>query len=219
MFRYAARDRSRRTMTMRPTISARSAHRASRAALAASAFGFAMLATSAAGAPSDEAPWKVRIPAHARIGTKHVPKAEFEFSCRTGEGGAFSLTLILPPPEDIAGFPLLDFEGPDAIGETHKLAEWSLSGGKQPMRVRSAISGWRGVDGDGFLLSSSRESGHPSDLARLARELIGAEPARLRLVVKPVKASEALKVEATVAEHRAEIDKILAPCLPPAKKR
>jgi hypothetical protein len=206
-------------MTMRMTMPARSRNRASRAALVGFAFALATLATSAVAAPADEAPWKVRIPAHARIGTKHVPKAEFEFSCRTGEGGAFSLTLILPPPEDIAGFPLLDFEGPDAAGETHKLAEWSLSGGKQPVRVRSAISGWRGVDGDGFLLSSSRESGHPSDLARLAHALIGTEAARLRLVVKPEKASEALKVEATIAEHRAEIDKILAPCLPPAKKR
>jgi hypothetical protein len=148
-----------------------------------------------------------------------VPNAAFEFSCRTGEGGAFSLTLILPTPEEIAGFPLVDFEGPDGIGETHKLAEWSLSEGKRPVRIRSAISGWRGVDGDGFVLSSSRESGHPSDLARLARELIGAEPVRLRLVVKPIKASEALKVEATISDHRGEVEKILAPCLPPAKAR
>ena len=203
---------------MRPPPAGPTGYRAPRRALVAAACALAMLAASALAAPADEAPWKVRIPAHARIGTKHVPKAEFEFSCRTGEGGAFSLTLVLPPPEDIVGFPLLDFEGPDAIGETHKLAEWSLSGGKHPRRVRSAISGWRSVDGDGFLLSSSRGSGHPSDLARLAREMIGAEPARLRLVVKALKPSEALKVEATLAEHRAEIEKILAPCIPPAKK-
>jgi hypothetical protein len=158
-----------------------------------------------------------RIPAHARIGNTPLADAKFEFACSTGEGGMLSIRLILPPPEAVGGFPLELFEGPDGIGETRDLAEWSVSGAAKPARARTTISGWRGVDGDGFLLSKARESAHSSDLARLAKRLTSSEQARLRLVVKPPAHGNALKVEAPIAGHREAIAKALAPCLATVK--
>jgi hypothetical protein len=155
-----------------------------------------------------------RIPAHATVGRTVIGDAKFEFGCTTGEGGMLQISLILPPPESIAGFPLDTFEGPDGIGETRDLAEWSVSGGPKPARARTSISGWRGVDGDGFLLAKARESGHSSDLARVAKRFVGSEQARLRLVVKPPSAhGAAIKVEAPIAGHREDIARALAPCL------
>ena len=177
----------------------------------------AILVSFSATAADGGAPPKTRIPAHARIGNAPVSGGQFEFTCTTGEGGALQIALILPPPEQIKSFKLDEFEGPDGIGETHKLAEWSVSGGKHPARMRSSISGWRGVDGDGFLLATARESAHASDLARLAKHLVASDQARLRLVVKPMHAGEALKVEAAVDGHREAIEKIIAPCLKPVK--
>ena len=159
-----------------------------------------------------------RIPAHARVGNTPLPDAKFQFACSTGEGGMLSISLILPPPESVGGFPLDLFEGPDGIGETRDLAEWSVSGTAKPARARTSISGWRGVDGDGFLLSRARESAHSSDIARLVKRFLSSEQARLRLVVKPPAHGNALKVEAPIAGHRAAIEKALAPCLAPVKK-
>ena len=140
--------------------------------------------------------------------------AKFEFACTTGEGGMLQVALILPPPESVARFPLDKFEGPDGIGETRDLAEWSVSGGPKPARARTSISGWRGVDGDGFVLAKARESGHSSDLARVAKRFVASEEARLRLVVKPPSAhGAAIKVEAPIAGHREDVAKALAPCL------
>ena len=158
-----------------------------------------------------------RIPAHARIGTKTLTDAKFEFACRDGKGGTLSINLVLPPNESKDGFPFDKFEGPDGIGEMHDLAEWSVSGAAKPARARTHISGWYGVDGDGFLFSTARESGHPSDLARLAKRLVSSDQARLRLVVKPPGHGNVLKVEAPIAGHREAIEKALAPCLAPVK--
>lgn len=155
-----------------------------------------------------------RIPAHATIGRTVIGDAKFEFACTTGEGGVLQISLILPAPESVAGFPLDRFEGPDGIGEAHDLAEWSVSGGPKPARARTSISGWRGVDGDGFLLAKARESSRSSDIARIAKRLVASEQARLRLVVKPPSAhGAAIKVEAPIAGHREDVAKALAPCL------
>jgi len=176
----------------------------------------ALAAIVSATASAGEEPWKIRIPAHASIGNAPLEKTEFEFACTTGKGGAMSLTLVMPAPEEVKGFPLEDFEGPDAVGETHKLAEWSVSA-KKPARARTPISGWRGVDGDGFLLSTARESARASDIARVAKRFVASEESRLRLVVKPLKGGAALKVEAAIAGHREAIAKILGPCLASVK--
>ena len=154
-----------------------------------------------------------RIPAHARVGNAALADAKFEFACRTGQGGTLSISLVLPPPESVSGFPLEKFEGPEGIGETRDLAEWSVSGTAKPARARTSISGWLGVDGDGFVLAKARESAHSSDLARLAKRFVSSEQARLRLVVKAPGHRNALKVEAPIAGHREDVAKALAPCL------
>jgi len=171
-------------------------------ALAAS---FATLAFARSGDP--------RIPAHAKIGNTVLADASFEFTCSTGEGGALAINLILPHPEQAKAFPLDRFEGPDGIGETRDLAEWSVSGSAKPARARTSISGWYGVDGDGWIFSRARESARSSELARIARRFVSSDSARLRLVVKAPAHHEALKVEAPIAGHREEIAKALEPCL------
>ena len=177
-------------------------------ALASAGVAACIGSASAAGASNP------RIRAHATIGKTIISDAKFEFGCTTGEGGMLQISLILPPPESVTGFPLDKFEGPDGIGEAHDLAEWSVSGGPKPARARTSISGWRGVDGDGFVLAKARESSHSSDLARVAKRFVASEQARLRLVVKPPSAhGAAIKVEAPIAGHREEVAKALAPCL------
>ena len=183
----------------------RSARRVARFAIALAITSCATLAFARSGDP--------RIPAHAKIGNTVLADAKFEFMCTTGEGGALAINLIVPHPEQAKGFPLDRFEGPDGIGETRDLAEWSVSGAAKPARARTSISGWYGVDGDGWIFSRARESAHASDIARIAKRLLSSENARLRLVVKAPAHKEALKVEAPIAGHREEIAKALEPCL------
>lgn len=167
-------------------------------------------------APAHAEEGDVRIRAHAQVGGATLSAAQFEFACHPGKGGTLQIAVILPAPESVA-FPLDRFEGPDGIGETQDLAEWSISGAAKPARARTTISGWRGVGEDGFLLAKARESGRSSDLARLAKRLVTSEQARLRLVVKAPAHRVALKVEAPIAGHRDEIAKTLAPCLASVK--
>jgi hypothetical protein len=180
-----------------------------RSARALSIIAIALAMTSLADARSSDP----RIPAHARVGNTVLADAKFEFACTTGEGGALAISLILPHPEAAKGFPLDRFEGPDGIGETKDLAEWSVSGSAKPARARTSISGWYGVDGDGWIFSRARESAHSSDIARIAKRLLSSENARLRLVVKAPSHKEALKVEAPIAGHREEVAKALESCL------
>jgi hypothetical protein len=153
-----------------------------------------------------------RIPAHATIGKTVIADAKFEFGCTTGEGGMLQIALILPPPESIAGFPLDKFEGPDGIGETRDLAEWSVSGGPKPARARTAISGWRGVDGDGFLLASSRRSKTESDLARLLRRWVNDGGQQLWLTVDSPAGGEKLEVRAMPEGWRTRLGVALSQC-------
>jgi hypothetical protein len=173
----------------------------------------AVAAGVCAGAARGDEARDPRIPAQAEVGAKPLASAEFEFVCRTGEGGMLSISLILPAAESVPSFPLSGFEGPDGIGESRDLAEWSVSGAPKPARARTSISGWRGVDGDGFLLSKARDSSATSDIARIAKQLVASDKARLRLVVKPPGHGDALKVEAPIAGHREAVAKALAPCL------
>ena len=93
-----------------------------------------------------------RIPAHAQIGNTPLRDAKFEFACRSGKGGTLQISVILPPAGIGRRLSADLFEGPDGIGETRDLAEWSVSGAAKPARARTSISGWSGVDGDGFIV-------------------------------------------------------------------
>lgn len=186
--------------------------RRSAAALAAGATIFCIGTAAVAG--DAEAPWKLRVPAQATVGSETLPTAQFEFACRSGKGGAVSLSAILPAPESVASFPLDAFEGPDGIGESRNLARWSVDGDKSATQAETTISGWRGVDGDGFLLSTAGDAGKPSGIARIAGQLVASDRAKLRLVVHPPEQGEAITVETSISGRREAIAKILAPCLP-----
>jgi hypothetical protein len=161
-------------------------------------------------------PWKMRIPAHAHVAQTGVANVQFEFACTTGKGGAIWIAAILPEPEALTAFALDPFEGPDGIGETKPLATWSIRGSR-PTTAQVTISGWRGVDGDGFLLATTRDSVKESDLARLVKRWLDAGNESLRLVVDPPEQGDALEIEAEPGDRRAAIAKVLAPCLAKVK--
>ena len=155
---------------------------------------------------------ELRIPAQADVGGVPLADAKIEFSCTVGKGGVLQAAVILPAPEAVAGFPLEAFEGPDGIGETKTLAKWSMPG-PGAVDVASAISGWRGVDGDGFLLASSRLSGKRSDLARLLRRWVDDGSRTLSLAVDSPQGGARLEVHATPGDARASIGAALSRCL------
>jgi hypothetical protein len=157
-----------------------------------------------------------RIAAQAHVAKAALKSAQVQFTCTTGKGGALSVAVVLPEPDVVTTFPLEDFEGPDGIGETRPLATWSVAGSK-PTTVMGRISGWRGVDGDGFLLASSRVSTRTSDLARLLQRWLDANNEPLRLVVDPPRQGAALEVEATSGDRHAVVAAVLAPCLATVK--
>lgn len=153
----------------------------------------------------------LRMPAQARIGDTQLPDAKIEFSCTTGKGGALQVAVILPTPEAVAGFPLEAFEGPDGIGETKTLAKWSMLG-PNAMEVAGPISGWRGVDGDGFLLASSRRSKTETDLARLLWRWVNDGGQQLWLTVDSPAGGEKLEVRAMPEGWRTRLGVALSQC-------
>jgi len=177
-----------------------------------------LLAIALAASPLHAAPnTKLRIPAQARVGDTAVAAAQFEFTCTTGKGGALSVAAVLPPPEAVAEFPLERFEGPDGIGEAGKLATWSVLG-KRAMQASSAISGWRGVDGDGFLLASSRDSGRKTDLGRLLNRWLRESRQPLWLELRAPEGDAKLMVTALPDTRRAQLSAMLAPCLTQSRR-
>jgi len=169
------------------------------------------LAKEAPSAPAFDPPRTARVPAQAMVAGKDVA-AQAEFSCTTGRGGALQAALILPVPEQVPAFPLDAFEGPGGIGETKSLAAWSPDG-NAAMRVPSSISGWRGVDGDGFLLATSTPSNQASDLARVLQRWLESDAARLRLEVQAPRGGAKLEAGIAASEERARLVTALAPCL------
>jgi hypothetical protein len=160
----------------------------------------------------NDAAIKTRVVAHAQVAGTALESAKVEFMCTTGKGGALSVAVILPEPETIKGFPLGDFEGPDGIGEKRALAAWSL-GGEKGTAAKGTISGWYGVDGDGFLLATTSNSASASDFKRLLRRYLDAGAQPLRLLVDSPKKGPALEVEIALGDRRAAVEAILAPCL------
>jgi hypothetical protein len=169
-------------------------------------------------APIEPGAGVVRITAQARVGDTELADAKMEFSCTTGKGGALQVAVVLPEPESVSGFPLIEFEGPDGIGGSRELATWSMLGPKA-MTVTSTIHGWRGVDGDGFLLASSRMSNKESDLARLVKRYVGDGGQQLWLKVAPPEKGATLEVRALPGERRAMLAAKMAPCLTQVKPR
>ena len=155
---------------------------------------------------------KLRIPAQARVADARLADVRLEFTCTTGKGGVLAVAAVLPPPEAVAMFPLERFEGPEGIGQIENLATWSVLG-KRAMQVSSSIAGWRGVDGDGFLLESTRDSGRDSDLGRLLKRWLRDVRQPLWLEVRAPEGNAKLQVTALPDDHRARLSLVLAPCL------
>jgi hypothetical protein len=166
---------------------------------------------------ADEAAWKTRVPAQLHVGTQAPVAAVFEIACRDGKGGALGWSLIIAHPDALTAFPLVDFEGPGGIGEKRVLAQWSVGEAKND-HARTPISGWYGVDGDGFVLATSQLTAKPAELARLSRRLIESTGGTMHLVVQSPSKGEALSADAQIGDHREAIAQILEPCLPPAKQ-
>jgi hypothetical protein len=156
---------------------------------------------------------KQRVPANVHVGDVEYSGAQFEFACHPAADGALSISLILANPDGIRNFPLNDFEGPDAIGEQRDLAEWRVDTRGAGVAVKGPISGWYGVDGDGFLLSRSEPNRKRAALQRLATSLLTADAQRLRLsVAAPVK-GEPLQAELMLEGRQDSIRAALDPCL------
>ncbi len=155
---------------------------------------------------------KIRVGAHALVAGTVLESVKAEFLCTTGKDGALSVSVVLPEPEAIKGFPLGDFEGPEGVGEKRALATWSLGGEKTPP-VKGKISGWYGVDGDGFLLATTSDSANASNFKRLLRRYLDAATQPLRLVVDSPKKGAALEVEIGLGDQRESVEAIIAPCL------
>ncbi len=160
----------------------------------------------------------LRIPAQAHAGAAAPMDATFEFSCSTGKGGALQVAVILPKAESVGEFPLDEFEGPGGIGERKTLARWSVP---EPTAAEYAgpISGWYGVDGDGFLFASSHESRAVSDLARLLQRWLDAGGPPLVLAVTAPNGDARLEAKAEPGERLANLRETLAPCLAQVRRR
>ena len=152
-----------------------------------------------------------RIPARAQFGATALTDVKLEFGCTTGKGGVLSLSVVLPASGPLREFALDAFEGPHGAGETLPLATWTYTGFKATT-VQTTIAGRR--DGDGFVLTTSRDSGSDSDVARLLKRFLDANDEPLRLTVNPPGQGGAdLKIEAGAGPQRDTVSRLLAPCL------
>lgn len=177
----------------------------------------ALLAAATALAEDGALLRKQRLPATVQLGTQAYAGAQFEFACHPAKDGALSLSLILADPDRMTGFPLREFEGPDGIGEQRDLAQWGVDTRGDGLNVKGPISGWYGVDGDGFLLSRSEANKRPGALRQLAKAAVAPDAKRLRLAVSPPATGETLRAEVLLDGKQAQLAELLKPCLQAAK--
>jgi hypothetical protein len=144
------------------------------------------------------------------IGKLDAGAAKFELSCAGGKGGSVSLTLILMHPDAIKTFPLNDFEGPDGIGGSKDLAEWAVDTRGPSTTLKTGIGGWYGVDGDGFVLSTSGEN---APLIAFVRQVVDSKAQRLRLTLSAPHGGEALQASVSLDGTQAELARTAAACL------
>lgn len=156
------------------------------------------------------------MPAQLQIGTQAPLAAQFEIACRDGKSGALGWSLIIVHPDAPTTFPLGDFEGPGGVGEKRVLAQWSV-GDAGESRARTSLSGWYGVDGDGFVLAASQLAAKPADLARLSRALPESADCTVHLVVQSSSTNgDSLNAHTQIGARREAIARVIEPCLPPA---
>lgn len=158
---------------------------------------------------------KHRVEAKVQVGNADLGAAKFELSCTPGKGGSLSLSLIFLRTDAHKAFALDEFEGPEGVGESRALAQWAVDTRGPATTLDSNISGWYGVDGDGFILSTAAIRGKSSPLPEFVRQLTGSDAQRLRLRVTPPHGGEPLQASVILAGAQAELARIAAPCLAP----
>ena len=156
---------------------------------------------------------KQRLPAKASVGAQALSGAQFEFACHPARDGALSISLVLAQPDNLKGFALDAFEGPDGIGEQRDLAQWSVDTRGDGINVKGPISGWYGVDGDGFVLSRSEPNNRPGALHQLGKALADTQARRLRLAVSLPASGAPLQAEVMLEDKQAGLAELLKPCL------
>jgi hypothetical protein len=156
---------------------------------------------------------KQRFAGTAHVGDVQLAPVQFEFSCHPASSGALSIEVVLTKDEKAGGFPLDRFEGPDGVGGERDLAEWSIDTRGDGVRVRGAISGWYGVDGDGFVFGRSQINRKPDAFGALVRATTESEAKRLRVSVAPPDGGVPLQFELSLDGRQAAIRETVAACL------
>ena len=171
------------------------------------------LALAASGYAAEPQLRKQRLDAVVHTGDDTGHAAQFELACHGAADGALSLTIVLAMPDAITGFPLTAFEGPDGVGEGRDLATWSVDTRGKSVELRTAISGWYGVDGDGFLLSRSAAWRTAPTVVTFVRALVADDAQRVRLRVDTPDGGSPLLAEASLAGRQASLAAVAADCV------
>jgi hypothetical protein len=148
------------------------------------------------------------------VGDLQLAGAQFEVACHPAKDGSLSISLVLAKTETAGGFDQDRFEGPDGIGEQRELARWSVDTRTDGLNVKGPISGWYGVDGDGFIFSRSQPNGRPGALSDLVKAAIAPEARRLRLAIDAPDKGTALQAELMLDGIRTAIRDVAGACLP-----
>ena len=156
---------------------------------------------------------KYRFDAEVHVGNVGLGEAKFELACSAGKGGSLSLSLIFMRRDAAKSFALDEFEGPDGVGESRALAQWGVDTRGPATNLESNISGWYGVDGDGFVLSTAAIQGKSTALPDFVRHLTSADALRLRLSVTPPHGGDPLQASAALSSAQVELSRVAADCL------
>jgi hypothetical protein len=156
---------------------------------------------------------KHRFDAEVHVGNVGLGAAKFELACSAGKGGSLSLSLIFMRRDAAKSFALDEFEGPDGVGESRALAQWGVDTRGPATNLDSNISGWYGVDGDGFILSTAANLGKSTALPDFVRHLTSDDALRLRLRVTPPHGGDPLQASAALSGAQAELARVAADCL------
>ncbi|HSX62175.1 MAG TPA: hypothetical protein VLF18_18485 [Tahibacter sp.] len=156
---------------------------------------------------------KQRFAGTAHVGDAQLSPVQFEFLCHPAPEGALGIDVVLTKGDEAGGFPLDRFEGPDGVGGTGDLAEWSIDTRGDGVRVRGAIHGWYGVDGDGFVFGRSQINRKPDAFGALVRAATMPEAKRLRLSVASPDGGAPLQLELPLDGKQAAIGETVAACI------
>lgn len=157
---------------------------------------------------------KQRFPATAHVGDLQLAGARFEVACHPAKDGSLSISLVLAKAGSAGSFAQDRFEGPDGIGEQRDLARWSVDTRADGLNVKGPISGWYGVDGDGFIFSRSQPNGRPGALSDLVKAAIAPEARRLRLSIDAPDEGTALQAELMLDGIQPAIRNVAGACIP-----